>query len=55
MRVILVEQLLPVPPDLSPAPVEAATEPPANQLPALMIDLFGPAKGRQRLGGGGGG
>ncbi len=36
----------PAPPDLSPVPVHRLTEPPADQLPALMIDLSRRAEGR---------
>ena len=33
------KQAEPVPPDLSPTPVRRLTEPPSDQLPALMVDL----------------
>jgi len=37
----------PVPPDLSPTPVQRLTEPPADQLPALMVDLSRRVAGRR--------
>ena len=40
------KQAEPVPPDLSPTPVQRLTEPPADQLPALMVDLSRRARGR---------
>src|SRR5512133_1073260 len=36
----------PVPPDLAPAPVRRLTEPPSDQLPALMLDLSRRARTR---------
>src|SRR6476646_4410301 len=39
-------QAEPVPPDLGPAPVRRLTEPPSDQLPALMIDLSRRARTR---------
>jgi hypothetical protein len=40
------KQAEPVPPDLSPTPVQRLTEPPADQLPALMVDLSRRARSR---------